>query len=65
MTADLEGAYLNAETKERLYTKCGPEFGEMQGRWAIIVRALYGSKSAARCWRTTISKVIEDLGYTM
>ena len=50
MTADLEGAYLNAETKERLYTMCGPEFGENKGRWAIITQALYGSKSADNCW---------------
>ena len=63
--ADCEGAYLNAESRERLYTKCGPEFGEMEGRWAIITRALYGSKSAAASWRAAISKVIEDLGFQM
>ena len=64
--ADCEGAYLNAPTREKLYTKCGPEFGpELQGRWAIIRRALYGSKSAAASWRATISGIIEQLGFKM
>ena len=62
---DCEGAYLNAKPRERLYTKLGPEFGEYQGRWAIIVRALHGSKTAAIAWRAAISKVIKDLGFEM
>ena len=65
LSADAEGAYLNAETRERLYTKCGPEFGEYQGRFAIIRRALYGTKSAAASWRATISEVIKGLGFKM
>ena len=65
LAADCEGAYLNAPTREKLFTRCGPEFGEMQGRWAIIVRALYGSKSAAASWRATISGIIEGLGFKM
>ena len=63
--ADCEGAYLNAPSRERLCTKCGPEFGEFAGRWAIIRRALYGSKSAAASWRGEISRVVEGLGFKM
>ena len=65
MGADCEGAYLNAPSREKLCTKCGPEFGEFAGRWAIIRRALYGSKSAAASWRGEISRVIEGLGFKM
>jgi hypothetical protein len=66
LAADCEGAYLNADSRERLYTVCGKEFGpEYQGRYAIIKRALYGSKSAAASWRGRISSIIEDLGFTM
>ena len=65
LSADCEGAYLNAKPRERLYTKCGPEFGEMEGRWAIIVRALYGASSSAASWRDAISRVIEALGFKM
>ena len=63
--ADCEGAYLNAESREKLYTRCGPEFGEYAGRLAIITRALYGSKSAASSWRAAISKCIEGMGFKM
>ena len=65
MAGDCEGAYLNATSREKLYTRCGPELGaEYEGRYALIVRALYGSKSAAASWRAAISKVISDLGFT-
>ena len=63
--ADCEGAYLNAKSLENLYTKLGPEFGEYEGRCAVIVRALYGTKSAAASWRATISGVIKKLGFEM
>jgi hypothetical protein len=65
LAADAEGAYLNAPSREKLYMKCGIEFGEFKGRIAIVWRALYGTKSATASWRATISKVIEGLGFTM
>ena len=61
LSADCEGAYLNALPREKLYTKCGPEFGEMAGRWAIIVRSLYGASSSAASWGSAILSVIEGL----
>ena len=45
-TSDIENAYLTAPTEEKLYTKLGPEFGEDEGKTAIIIRALCGTKSA-------------------
>ena len=65
LAADCEGAYLNAPCKERLYTICGPEFGPNEGRYAIIVRALYGCKGSAHSWRAKISEIIEGLGFQM
>jgi hypothetical protein len=44
--ADVGNAYLYAPTNERLYTICGPEFGEDEGIIATIVCALYGLKSS-------------------
>ena len=63
LSADCEGAYLNAPPREKLCTLCGPEFGEFERRWAIIVRALYGAASSAASWRDSISRVIEGLGF--
>ena len=65
LQADVEGAYLNAKSSEKLFTVCGPKFGEFAGRRAIIRRALYGTKSVAVSWRAGISKVIEGLGFEM
>jgi len=44
--ADVQNAYINAKTEEKVYTMAGPEFGSHQGRPAIIVRALYSLKSS-------------------
>jgi hypothetical protein len=40
-------AYLNAPTKECIYTTAGKEFGSREGETIIIVRALNGFKSSA------------------
>ena len=51
LAADVQNAYLNAPTKEKLYTIAGLEFGhENKGRPAIIVRALYGLRSSGAQW---------------
>ena len=51
--ADIQNAYLQAPASEKHYIICGPEFGlENVGKVAVIVRALYGGKSAnADYWR--------------
>jgi Reverse transcriptase (RNA-dependent DNA polymerase) len=64
MSADIQGAYLNAPCKERMHTICGPEFGrELKGRTAIIVKALYGLKTSAYAWRSHLAETLRDLGY--
>ena len=52
-TTDIGNAYLNAPPKEQVHVTVGPElFGQDKaGRTAIIVRALYGLKSAGNAWR--------------
>ena len=66
LMGDIGNAYLNAPNKERVHVICGPElFGpENQGKKAVIVRALYGLKTAGNSWRQHFSAVIRDqLGY--
>ena len=72
LQANVESAYLNAKTAEKLYMRCGPEFGEFKDQLGefkdqlpVIRRALYGTKTAAASWRAAISKVIEILGFEM
>jgi Reverse transcriptase (RNA-dependent DNA polymerase) len=64
MTADVQGAYLNAPCHERVYTICGREFGvENTGRIAVIVKALYGLKTSAYAWREHLSQTLRELGF--
>jgi Reverse transcriptase (RNA-dependent DNA polymerase) len=66
-TTDVSNAHLNAASRENLVTKCEPKFGSAHmGRWAFIVRALYGStKSAAASWRAEIVALLQELGFVM
>jgi len=61
--ADIGNAYLQAETKEKIYAIAGPEFGEFQGRTMIIIRALYGLKSSEAAWHDHFEQTLHDLGF--
>jgi Reverse transcriptase (RNA-dependent DNA polymerase) len=64
MSADVQGAYLNAPCHEKVYTVCGMEFGtEFNGRIAVIVKALYGLKTSAFAWREHLSQTLRELGF--
>ena len=61
--SDVENAYLTAPTEEKLYTILGPEFGPDEGKPAIIVRALYGTKSAGASFRNHLADCMLLLDY--
>ena len=63
-TSDIQNAYLTAPCEEKIWTVLGPEFGPDQGKRAIIVRALYGLKSAGGSYGRHISDCMQTLGYT-
>ena len=66
LAADIGNAYLNAPNKEKVHVTCGPElFGpECEGRTVIIVRALYGLRSAGNAWRHHFATYIRsELGF--
>jgi len=63
VAADIGNAYLQAETKEKVYTIAGHEFGELQGKTIIIVRALYGLKSSGAAWHDHFAQTLHDLGF--
>ena len=62
---DIGSAYLNAETRERVWFKAGAEWGDVRaGSQVIIIRALYGLKSSGAEWKKTFSDYIKyTLGY--
>jgi hypothetical protein len=62
---DIGNAYLNAETRERVWFRAGAEWGDTKvGSQVIIIRALYGLKSSGAEWKKTFSDYIRyTLGY--
>jgi hypothetical protein len=63
MSRDLENAYLNAKCREKIWFEGGLECAEDKGKVLIIVRALYGLKSAGASWRAALAKVLAGLGF--
>ena len=64
LAADVQNAYLNAETKEKVYTVAGMEFGANKvGRPVLIVRALYGLKSSGARWRDHMATTLRKAGF--
>jgi hypothetical protein len=65
LAADVQNAYLNAPTKEKVYIKkAGIEFGlDKVDRPVLIVRALYGLKSSGARWRDHMAASLRAAGY--
>ena len=62
--ADIKNAYLQAPSSEKHFIICGPEFGlENVGKRALIVRALYGGKSAGKDFRNHLRDCMRHLGF--
>ena len=65
LAGDVGRAYLNAETKEKIFTKCGLEFGpEMVNKIAIVQKGLCGLKSSGNRWHSHFTKTILQMGFT-
>ena len=63
--ADIQNAYLTSPCEEKIWTTLGPEFGpHRQGKKAIVVRALYGLKSAGAAFRNHLASCLGHLGFT-
>jgi hypothetical protein len=60
---DVENAYITAPVSEKIWTVLGPEFGPDAGKRAIIVRSLYGLKSAGASYRNLMADCMRTMGY--
>ncbi len=64
LAGDIGNAYINADTKEKIFVRCGPEFGpELEGRIAILKKALYGLKSSGNRWHAHFAKTLYNMGF--
>jgi Reverse transcriptase (RNA-dependent DNA polymerase) len=61
---DIQNAYLTSPCEEKIYTVLGKEFGpHREGRNALVVRALYGLKSAGAAFRNQLASCLRHLGF--
>ncbi len=63
VAADILNMYITALNKEKIWTLLGPEFDKDKGHNAIVVRALYGLKSAGAAFRRHLADCMRQLGY--
>jgi len=61
---DVLNAYITAPCKEKVWTTLGAEFGPEAGKNALIVRALYGLKSAGAAFRAHLASFMRQMGYS-
>jgi hypothetical protein len=61
--ADIENAYLTAPITEKVWTVLGPEFGDEAGKRVLIVRDLYGLKSAGADFINHLAECMKHLGW--
>jgi hypothetical protein len=62
--SDIQNAYLTAPVTEKIWTVLGPEMGPDSGKRALIVRSLYGLKSAGASFRNHLVDCMPTIGYT-
>ena len=60
---DVLNAYITAPVTEKIWTVLGPEFGNDAGKRAVIVRALYGLKSAGAAFRAHLAACMREIGF--
>ncbi|KAL7529924.1 hypothetical protein ACHAXR_003227 [Thalassiosira sp. AJA248-18] len=61
---DIMNAYVTAPVTEKIWTVLGPEWGDQQGKKAIVVPALYGLKSSGAAFRAHLADCMRHCGYT-
>ena len=61
--ADVQNAFLTAPNKEKCWIVAGPEFGPEEGKTFLVVKALYGLKSASFSFRSYMAEKLTDMDF--
>jgi hypothetical protein len=61
--ADVQNAFLTAPNKEKCWMTAGPEFGSEEGTTFLVVKALYGLKSASFSFRSYMAEKLSSMGF--
>ena len=60
---DISSAYLKVFTKEKLFVKAGPEFGDQEGRILLVEKALYGLRTSGVRWHERLANRLRGMGF--
>lgn len=60
---DIGNVYLESETTKLVYIIAGPEFGEREGHFLKIIKALYGLQSSGKRWHEHFPDVLREMGF--
>jgi hypothetical protein len=64
LAGDITLAYIQAFTKEKVYTIAGPEFGEaLEGCILLIHKALYGLQGSGKAWQCKLADDLYTIGF--
>ena len=64
ISGDIGSAYLNAYTKEKIWTRLDAGFGpDLDGKLARIIKALYGLKTSANVWYFHLCDSLREMGF--
>ena len=63
LAADISSAYLMANTKEKMWTRLGPEFGAWAGKKVIVKKALYGLCGSCSQFHKSLCVELHRLGF--
>ena len=61
--ADVNNAYPEAYTDEKLCIIAGPELKELQGHFLTMVKALYGTHSGGASWHDRLFDILQELSF--
>ena len=65
MGCKIQNAFLSADNLEKHWLQAGPKFRAEQGNTFIVVRALYGLKSASAVFRSIMAKKLDEIGFKL
>ena len=64
--SDIQNAYLTAPCSDKIKNTLGSEFGtDLAGKKYLVIRALYGLKSAGTSFRNHLAECMINLGYLL
>ena len=63
MVGDIQSAYLEAYTNEKVYIIAGPEFGELEGHTLIIRKALYGLRTSGARFHDRLADALRAMNF--